>query len=155
MIAFQAWRSEVQSAQDRRLARQRRLGELRLLVADADHALQLSEARANNEHAMAGNLREETAAHAAREAAARALQHQLVVELEQAKAGLEALPSAAPLPPPPDPGPVQAARRASEQARRELASATSGLASLRTRREFLEEQLSRLEPLAAAVATLR
>ena len=147
---FQAWRSEVQSAQDRRLARQRRLGELRLLVADADHALQLAEARAQNEHAMAQNLREETAAHAAREASARALQHQLVVELEQAKAGLESLPSAVPLPPSPDPAPVQAARRASEQARRELVSATSGLASLRTRREFLEEQLSRLEPLAAA-----
>jgi chromosome segregation protein len=147
---FQAWRAEVQSAQDRRLARQRQLGELRLLVADADHALQLAEARAQSQQALAANLRDESAAHAAREAAVKALQHQLVVELEQAKAGLEATPSIAPLPPPPDPAPVQAARRAAEQARRELASATSGLASLRTRREFLEEQLSRLEPLAAA-----
>ena len=151
---FQAWRSEVQSAQDRRLARQRRLGELRLLAADADHALQLAEARAGSQHALAENLREETAAHAAREAAARALQHQLVVEIEQAKAGLEALPAAAPPPPPPDPAPVQAARRASEQARRELASAASALASLRTRREFLDEQLARLAPFAKAAEAI-
>jgi len=147
---FQAWRSEVQSAQDRRLARQRRLGELRLLVADAEHALQLAETRAQSQQALIETLRDETAAHAAREAAARALQHQVVVELEQAKAGLEALPSAAHPPPPPDPAPVQAARRASEQARRELASASSALASLRTRREFLEEQVGRLAPFAAA-----
>ena len=147
---FQAWRTEVQSAQDRRLARQRKLGELRLLVADAEHALELADARAQSQRALVDNLREETAAHAAREATAKALQHQLVVELEQAKAGLEALPSVGPPPPLPDPAPVQAARRASEQSRRELASASSALASLRTRREFLEEQMTRLAPFAAA-----
>src|SRR5438105_11315578 len=43
---FQAWRSEVQTAQDRRLSRQRRLGELRLAVSDAEHALTLAGANA-------------------------------------------------------------------------------------------------------------
>ena len=147
---FQAWRSEVQSAQDRRLSRQRRLGELRLIAADAGHALQLAEARAQSQQTLADGLREEAASQAAREAAVKALQHQLVVEVEQAKAGLEAVPSAAPPPTPPDPAPVQAARRSAEQARRELASSASAHASLRTRREFLEEQLARLEPLVAA-----
>jgi chromosome segregation protein len=147
---FQAWRAEVQAAQDRRLSRQRQLGELRLLASDADHALQLAEARAQSQLAMAESLRDEAAAQAAREAAVKALQHQLVVELEQAKAGLESTPSPPPPPPPPDPAPVQAARRAAEHARRELASATSALASLRTRREFLDEQLGRLEPLVVA-----
>src|SRR5581483_10493215 len=92
----------------------------------------------------------EAASHGAREAAAAALQHQLVVELEQAKAGLEAVPSAPAMPPAPDPAPVHAARRTAEHARRDLASGTSALASLRTRREFLEEQLERMAPFAAA-----
>ena len=151
---FQAWKAEVQAAQDRRLARQRQLGELRLLSSDAEHALELAEARAQSQQALSDSLRDEAATQAAREAAVTALQHQLVVEVEQAKAGLEATPSAAPPPPPPDPQPVQAARRAAEQARRELASASSALASLRTRREFLDEQVTRLEPLVAAAQAI-
>ena len=147
---FQAWRSEVQAAQDRRLQRQRALGELRLSVSDADHAHQMAEARAQGQQALAETVRQENAAGAAREAAARALQHQLVVELEQAKATLDALPPPPPVPPAPDPMPIQNARRDAERARRELAAATSGLASLRTRREFLEEQVARMAPLAAA-----
>src|SRR5207302_8076576 len=80
---FQAWRSEVQAAQDRRLARQRHLGELRLGLSNAEHALSLAEANAASSRALADTVREEEASHTARDAAARALQHQLVVELEQ------------------------------------------------------------------------
>jgi chromosome segregation protein len=147
---FQEWRAQVQAAQDRRLVRQRRLGELRLGVSDAEHALQLTEARVQSRQALVDGLRQESAAHGAREAAADALQHQLVVELEQAKAGLESVQTAPPMPPAPDPAPLHAARRASEHARRELASGTAALASLRARREFLEEQVARMSPLAAA-----
>ena len=147
---FQDWRAQVQAAQDRRLVRQRRLGELRLAMSDAEHALQLAEARVQSRQALVDGLRQESAAHGAREAAAEALQHQLVVELEQAKASLESVQAAPPVPPAPDPAPVHAARRAAEHARRDLASGTAALASLRARREFLEEQLARMAPLAAA-----
>ncbi|HEY6874971.1 MAG TPA: AAA family ATPase, partial [Candidatus Dormibacteraeota bacterium] len=151
---FQAWRTEVQSAQDRRLARQRRLGELRLALSEAEHSMQLAAARADSERAIAATVRQEEAASTARETAARALQHQLVVELEQAKAALESLPAIAHHGGEADPQPLQSARREAEQARRAVASAGSTLAGLRTRREFLEQQLARLEPLAAAVGDL-
>ena len=147
---FQGWRSQVQAAQDRRLVRQKRLGELRLTLSDAEHALQLSESRVQSRQALVDGLRQEAATHGAREAAAEALQHQLVVELEQAKAGLESVQSAPPMPPAPDPAPVQAARRAVEHSRRDLASGNAALASLRARREFLEEQVMRMAPLAVA-----
>jgi chromosome segregation protein len=39
---FQAWRKEIQAAQDRRLARQRTLGRLRLEVVEAEHSLALA-----------------------------------------------------------------------------------------------------------------
>jgi chromosome segregation protein len=147
---FQDWRAQVQAAQDRRLMRQKRLGELRLALSDAEHALQLAEARVQSRQALVEGLRQEAAAHGAREAAAEALQHQLVVELEQAKAGLESVQSAPPVPPAPDPAPLHAARRTAEHARRDLASGAAALASLRARREFLEEQVARMAPLAEA-----
>ena len=147
---FQTWRTEVQSAQDRRLARQRRLGELRLSLSDAEHALQLASTRAASERAMADTVRQEEAAHIARETAARAMQHQLVVELEQAKTALEELPPVLHVVAQADPGPMQGARREAEHARRFAATASSTLAGLRTRREFLELQLGRLEPLATS-----
>ena len=151
---FQAWRTEVQAAQDRRLARQRTLGELRLSVSDAEHQKQLASARADSERAIAAAVRHEEAANTARETAARALQHQLVVELEQAKAALEVLPSAPHLIVAPDAGPLQDARRDADQARRSAAAAASTLAGLRTRREFLEQQLNRVEPLASALGDI-
>ena len=89
---FQSGRAEVQAGQDRRLARQRRLGELRLWLSDAEHKRQLAAARAENDRAIATAVRQEEAANTARETAARSLQRQLVVELEQAKAALEDLP---------------------------------------------------------------
>src|SRR6185369_7648429 len=54
----------------------------------------------------------------------------------------------------PDAGALQAARREAEQARRALAVGTSGLASQRTRREFLEAQLSNLEQMAEAATRI-
>src|SRR5206468_562582 len=73
-------------------ARQRRLGELRLWLSDAEHKRQLAAARAENDRAIATAVRQEEAANTALETAARSLQRQLVVELEQAKAALEDLP---------------------------------------------------------------
>ena len=152
---FQSGRSEVQAAQDRRLARQRRLGDLRLSLSDAEHQRQLAAARAENERAMATAVRQEEASNSARETAARSLQHQMVVELEQAKAALEDLPVTPPAPATLDASPLQDARRDADQSRRAAAAAASTLAGLRTRREFLEQQLNRVEPLAAALGEVK
>jgi len=152
---FQAWRSEVQAAQDRRLSRQRRLGELRLAVSDAEHGLTLAGANAASYRTLAETVREEDASHQARESAAKALQHQLVVELEQSRAAMEALPSPQAPPPAADMTELTSARRHAEEARRDAATATSALAAARTRREFLQEQVVRLEPLADAVEDIR
>ena len=151
---FQEGRSEVQAAQDRRLARQRRLGELRLSVAEAEHQRHFAVARAENERAIATAVRQEEAASAARETATRSLQQQLVVELEQAKAALEDLPAIPHVPAAPDVTRLQDARREADQARRAAAAAASTLAGLRTRREFLEQHLNRVEPLAAALGEI-
>ncbi|HET7466076.1 MAG TPA: AAA family ATPase [Candidatus Dormibacteraeota bacterium] len=152
---FQAWRAEVQAAQDRRLSRQRTLGERRLNLSQAEHAVQMAFARAENERAIAATVRQEEAANTARETAARSLQHQLVVELEQAKATLETMPAAPALMiAGPDPKDLHDARREADQARRAAAAAASTLAGLRTRREFLEQQLNRVEPLAVALGDI-
>jgi chromosome segregation ATPase len=55
--AFQTSRAEVQSAQDRRLARQRTLGQLRLQVSDADHRAQLAEERIENRRVLVESAR--------------------------------------------------------------------------------------------------
>jgi chromosome segregation protein len=147
---FQAARKEIQAAQDRRLARQRTLGRLRLEVAEAEHALRLAEERAQNTAALAESARREEADHRSQSAAAEALGGQLTAELEHARRALEGVPEAPAIPESPDPGDVQRARRTAEQARRALAAATSTLAGLRTRREFLEEQSVRLESMSQA-----
>jgi len=54
---FQQARAEMQSAQDRRLARQRTLGQLRLQVSDADHRLQLAQERIENRRVVAESAR--------------------------------------------------------------------------------------------------
>src|SRR5207247_9941765 len=96
----------------------------------------------------------EEAANTAREVAARSLQHQLVVEIEQSKAALEDLPAIPQMPAPLDVSPLHGARRDADQARRAAAAAASTLAALRTRREFMEQQLNRVEPLAAALGEI-
>ncbi len=58
---FQSWRTEIQAAQDRRLARQRNLGRLRLEVAEAEHEQRLTEERAHNTVALADSARREEA----------------------------------------------------------------------------------------------
>jgi chromosome segregation protein len=147
---FQASRKEIQAAQDRRLARQRTLGRLRLEVAEAEHAQRLAEERAQNAAALADSARREHAEHGSQSAAAEALRGQLTAELEQAGRALESVPEAPASPEAPDPAEVQRARRTAEQARRASGAATSTVAGLRTRREFLEEQATRLESMSQA-----
>ncbi|MEO8745990.1 MAG: AAA family ATPase [Candidatus Dormiibacterota bacterium] len=147
---FQSWRSEIQAAQDRRLARQRTLGRLRLDAAEAEHALRLGQERSQNHDARADGARREEAEDRTRSGAAEALRTQLAAELEDARRSLEGVPEAAPIAAGPDSTEVQGARRAAEQARRAAATAASSLASLRTRREFLEEQVARLDTMAEA-----
>jgi chromosome segregation protein len=147
---FQTWRTEIQAAQDRRLARQRNLGRLRLEVAEAEHSLRLTEERAQNTAALAEAARREEADNRSLSAAAEALRGQLTDELEQAMHSLESVPEAPAIPEAPDPAEVQQARRGAEQARRAVASAASTAAALRTRREFLEEQSARVESMAQA-----
>jgi chromosome segregation protein len=149
-VEFQESRKEIQAAQDRRLSRQRTLGRLRLEVAEADHALRLAEERAQNSVALAEAARREEAENRSHSAAAEALRTQLSAELEQAGQALENVPEASSIPETPDPAEVHLARRTAEQARRALGAATSTLAGLRTRREFLEEQSARLEVMSKA-----
>jgi chromosome segregation protein len=147
---FQAWRAEVQAAQDRRLGRQRTLGRLGLELAAAQHALQLAEERAQSQSVLADAVRRDEAENRTLSTAAQALQRQLASELEQARTALEAVPEAPPPPAALDPALVQQARREAEHARRAVAAAGSSIAGLRTRREFLQEQVARNLALAAA-----
>ena len=147
---FQAWRAEVQAAQDRRLGRQRTLGRLGLELAAAQHALQLAEERALSQRALADAVRREEAENRNLSVAAQALSGQLTSELEQARTALEAVPEAPPPPAALDPAIVQQARREAEHSRRAVATASSSIAGLRTRREFLQEQVARNMALAAA-----
>ncbi len=151
---FQSWRTEVQAAQDRRLVRQRTLGRLRLDSAEAEHALRLAEERAQNHTSRAEAARREETENGNLSRAAEALRGQLSAELEQARRALESVPEASPVAESPDAGEVHRARQAAEQARRAVAVAASSLGSLRTRREFLEEQSTRLEAMAEAARDL-
>ena len=144
---FQTWRTEIQAAQDRRLARQRNLGRLRLEVAEAEHSLRLTEERTQNTVALADAARREEADNRSLATAAEALRGQLSTDLEQARQALEGVPEAAPVPEAADPAEVQRARRAAEHARRSAGAASSTLAALRTRRELLEEQAARLDAM--------
>ena len=151
---FAGWRSEMQAAQDRRLSRQNTLGRLRLELAAAHHSLELSEARAESHRALAEALRRDEIENARQAVAAEALRGQLQADTEHAARALEEL---APLPDAPvdvDPLEVQHTQRAAEQARRSVAIAASALAALRTRREFLEEQVARLEAGADAAGRI-
>jgi chromosome segregation protein len=150
---FQAGRAAMQAAQDRRLARQRTLGRLRLQVSDAEHHLELGEERAENRRQAAEAARRSEAETRTLLEAAEALRRQLAAELaevETAAASIDA-PEASPEP---DTAGVQRARRAAEEARRASAHGASTLAALRTRREFLEDQLARDEGAAAAAAEI-
>jgi chromosome segregation protein len=84
---FQAGRAAMQAAQDRRLARQRTLGQLRLQQSEADHRLQLAEERLDNRQSVAETARRAEAENKAVLDAAADLHVQLTKEL-----ALEALP---------------------------------------------------------------
>ena len=151
---FQDARKEIQAAQDRRLARQRTLGRLRLDLAGAEHALRLADERAQNSEVLSDNARREEADLDSRSAAAQSLHAQLASDLQHAQSALEAVADARPVPQTPDPSEAQRARRAAEQARGQATAAASTLAAARTRREFLEEQVTRLESMAEAAQRL-
>jgi chromosome segregation protein len=140
---FAAWRVEMQAAQDRRLDRQNTLGRLRLELAAGEHSLELARERAESHAAFAGALRREDAEHRRQAGVAEALRDQLQSELAQTVRALEAVPTLPPATEPADPSQAQHAQRAAEQALRAVAIATSSLAGLRTRREFLEQQVGR------------
>ncbi|HET9783123.1 MAG TPA: AAA family ATPase, partial [Candidatus Dormibacteraeota bacterium] len=145
---FQKGREAMQAAQDRRLARQRNLGQLRLASSEADHRLQLAEERASSRHAAAEAARRSLAESNTLRDAAAALKVQLVDELRVAEttaASIEAPPTS----PEPDTQAAHRALREAEHARRAAANAASSLAAQTTRREFLEEQLTRDETAAS------
>src|SRR5437762_5178721 len=151
---FQAGRTEMQSAQDRRLARQRDLGQLRLQGSEADHRLQLAEERVASRRAVAAEARHsETEARALLDAAT-ALRTQLASELAEAEQAIDPATETPPTPAEPDASAAREAQRAAEHARRAAAVAASSVAGLRTRREFLEEQLGQVAKAAAAASAL-
>ncbi len=147
---FAGWREEMQAAQDRRLARQTSLGRLRLDVAAADHSLELAEERAESHRALAAALQREEMENRTQASAAAALGDQLKSETAAALGALEAVPQPAESAPDADPRNAQHAQRAAEQARRAVAAAASSLAAAHTRREFLEQQVGRLQVGAEA-----
>ena len=150
--AFRDGRAAMQSAQDRRLARQRTLGQLRLQLADAEHGFQLGEERAANRRAVAEAARVSDTESRALLDAASALHNQLADELAQAERSIASPADVEAPPAEPDPAPARDARRTAEETRRAAVVAASSLASVRTRREFLEEQAERAAKAGAAAA---
>jgi len=148
--AFQVGRAAMQSAQDRRLARQRTLGQLRLQLSEAEHRFQLAEERADNRRSVAEEARRSGTESRALLDAASALRGQLADELAQAERSIASPAEVEPPPAEPDPAPAHDARRVADEARRAAVVATSSLASVRTRREFLEEQAAQAAKAAAA-----
>jgi chromosome segregation protein len=151
---FTDWRSQMQSAQDRRLARQNTLGRLRLELSAAEHSLELAHERTESHKAIAVALRRDGEENIRQAGAAEALRAQLQDELAAAVEALAAVPPTAQLPPEPDAMETQRAQRAADQARRAAAIASSSMSALRTRREFLEEQVAKQQVGAAAAARI-
>ncbi len=147
---FLAGRTAMQSAQDRRVSRQRTLGTLRLELSDAEHRLQMAEERAANRRSVVETARRSEEESHALDEAARALRSQLSGELMEAEAAMIAVEEPVEAAPELDSAPAHEARRAAEVARRSALSAASQVASLRTRREFLEEQAAQVGSAVAA-----
>ncbi len=142
---FQAGRAEMESAQDRRLARQQHLGGLRLELSTAEHALALAKQAVANLGETAAALETELREHDTRKETAGAVAAQLEREVASAEAALAAVPSDPDTPVRPDPEAARKAAAAAEHARREVAQAASAVAGIRTRRQFLEETAGRLQ----------
>ncbi|HEV3101033.1 MAG TPA: AAA family ATPase [Candidatus Dormibacteraeota bacterium] len=147
---FAAWRSEMQTAQDRRLNRQNRLGRIRLELAAAGHSLELAEERAESHRALAEALRRDDLDNHGQAEAAKALREQLMAEMASAVKALGAVPEPTHPDAAIDPAEAQHSLRAAEQARRAVAVATSSLAGLRTRREFVEQQFAHSQAASEA-----
>jgi chromosome segregation protein len=142
---FRRRRQELQAAQDRRLQRQRTIGAHRLDITRAQHELALAEERGRSQSALAQAAHLEDSELIARGDAAGALRRQLQAEMEGAESQLHDVPAPPAVPSPADPQSARAARAAAERARRELTAAEAAVASTRTRRQFLEDSLTRLE----------
>ncbi|MGH7904589.1 MAG: AAA family ATPase, partial [Candidatus Dormibacteraceae bacterium] len=152
---FQAARQEAEAAQDRRLLRQRLLGGLRLDLSRAEHELAMARQRAAGQADLARAAIAEDRDLAARAEAAATLARRLEEDHAQAAAELEAIPAEPAPPAVPHLSAAGEARREADGARRAVAASASALAGARTRRQFLEESVGRLERhLAVALAAL-
>ena len=151
---FAVGKAAMQAAQDRRLARQRTLGQLRLQGSEAEHRLQIAEERVENRRAVADEARRSEGEARALLDAAMALRSQLTTELAEAEKAIDPAAQIPEAPAEPDSAPAHEAQRGAEHARRAAAVAASSVAGLRTRREFLEEQAAQAAMAAAAAATL-
>ena len=143
--AFQTGRTEMQTAQDLRLARQRALGGLRLDLSAAEHRLAMARERLANIGETAGGLQGELHDLEGRASAATAVGRQLEREIAAAGEELAKVPADPRPPTATDPARARQAALRADQARREAAAANSSLAAVRTRRQFLEETVARLE----------
>ena len=144
---FQAARQEMESAQDRRLSRQRAIGALRLEVAAAEHSLALAAERRRGLVGALASGEAELRDLEVRERTLEALRAQLAGDKAAAQTELAGVPADPPLPAVIDAGEARRAATAAEEARRALAAAASDLAAARSRRQFLEESLARLQAL--------
>jgi chromosome segregation protein len=141
---FRTGRAEMESAQDRRLARQQHLGALRLELSTAEHDLAMARERLAGLGGTAAALQGELRELDARAATAAAVASQLDREGGGAEAALAAVPSDPDPPGIADPDGARKAAAGAEHARREVAQAVSAIAAIRTRRQFLEETAGRL-----------
>jgi chromosome segregation protein len=152
---FRRCREDLQSAQDRRLQRQRAIGAQRLAVERARHDLAMAEERERSQAALTAAARVEEAELETRLEAAGTLREQLTTELAHAEAELAAVPAPGPAPQAGDVQKAKEARQAADWTRRRVSEAQAALASARARCQVLEEQRGRLaaqvEPAEAAL----
>lgn len=144
-LAFQDGRAATESAQDRRLARQKAIGALRLEVSHARHQVEIANERVRGLDAAmetAGAELDELNSRSVVVATAR-------VELESAEAAAQAalagIAADTPAPTAIDPAEARRAQSRAEEARRTASTAASNLAAARTRNQYLEESVARLE----------
>ncbi len=122
---FRSGQKAAQAAQDRRLERQRTLGQLRLQLSEAEHRVQLAEARIENRQTVAESARRSEAENRALLEAAISLRSQLASEV-----ALEVLPA--------ERGVSKAELDEAEQRVRVAEDASLRLVRLRSELEFLD-----------------
>ena len=144
-VAFQEGRAALESAQDRRLARQNAIGALRLEASHARHQVEIASERVRGLEAAGDAARAELDELNARAEVVAVLRIQLERDEAAAQAALAAIPTDPPAPQAIDPAEARTAQASAEQARRTASAAASNLASARSRRQYLEESVARLE----------